>query len=100
MLTLGKRKTAGGLAPTRRIQFLHAIASADWDYSGGEVVDLEEPVARAFVEQGHAVPAPADAPLGRPALAACIRCSSPADAHAGALLLCRTHLIFRMRGEA
>jgi hypothetical protein len=40
-----------------------SIASRDWSYQPGEVADVEEPLARTWLANGHAESVPAKTPL-------------------------------------
>jgi hypothetical protein len=41
-----------------RVRVLVSIASADWAYHPGQVVDLPEPMARTWISSGLASPLP------------------------------------------
>ena len=57
---------------TVRVRFISSIASADWAFSPGEVVDLEASQAKAWMRTGIVVRADEDAEVG--AMAPAARC--------------------------
>jgi hypothetical protein len=64
---------------TIRVRFLQSIASAEWSFSPGEVVDLPRRAAEVEIRTGRAELAPPDAPLGMsaaPPPLGCARCGS------------------------